>query len=343
MWTKRAKDLRRVVSRAALMSVIGLGTVSIAAMAQQGASAVTGNIADRGEETQRPAAFANSNGPIAVPEGFEGLRLSPGYLLSMSIYGVPEMTSELRVDEKGFVTVPLIGGVKVDGDTLPQAQEAIAKKLEAQEILKQPQVLLNVLQYASRNVSVLGEVHSPGKVPVLAPEPLGDVLAQAGGETIAAGKDIEIEHTGINGEPSTRHVEYAQGKDAAVLRNVRVEPGDTVLVHRAGIIYVLGAVNRPGGYLMVDGGSLNIVQAVSLAGGTTLQASTKWAVIVRRQGDSYVQFKVQLDKMQTGRATPVQLEWNDALYVPVSSWKAVLVNGSNVISSATSATIYRVP
>jgi polysaccharide export outer membrane protein len=319
------------------------GAAPMMSLAQQGTPAVTANISDRGELVQRQPPAANPYGLSPVPEGFEGLRISPGYLLSMSIYGVPEMTTELRVDAKGFVTIPLIGGVHVAGETLPQAQEVIAKALDEQEILKKPQVQLDVVQYASTSVSVLGEVHSPGKVQVLAPAPLGDVLALAGGETIAAGKEIEIQHIDADGKATARRVVYQQGKDEAVLRKTIVEPGESVVVQRAGIIYVLGAVNRPGGYLMVDGGSLSVVQAVSLAGGTTLQASTKWAVIVRRQGDSYVQFKVQLDKMQTGRATPVQLEWNDALYVPVSSWKAVLVNGSNVISAATSASIYRAP
>ncbi|HWT64817.1 MAG TPA: polysaccharide biosynthesis/export family protein [Terracidiphilus sp.] len=319
------------------------GAAPMVSLAQQGTPAVTANISDRGEQVQRQPPAANPYGLSPVPEGFEGLRISPGYLLSMSIYGVPEMATELRVDAKGFVTVPLIGGVHIAGDTLPQAQESIAKALDEQEILKKPQVQLDVVQYASTSVSVLGEVHSPGKVQVLAPAPLGDVLALAGGETIAAGKEIEIQHIDADGKATARRVVYQQGKDEAVLRNTIVEPGESVVVQRAGIIYVLGAVNRPGGYLMVDGGALSVVQAVSLAGGTTLQASTKWAVIVRRQGDSYVQFKVQLDKMQTGRATPVQLEWNDALYVPVSSWKAVLVNGSNVISAATSASIYRAP
>jgi len=343
MWTKRAKRLLMWGSLAALACMMVAGAAPMMSLAQQGTPAVTANISDRGELVQRQPPAANPYGLSPVPEGFEGLRISPGYLLSMSIYGVPEMTTELRVDAKGFVTIPLIGGVHVAGETLPQAQEVIAKALDEQEILKKPQVQLDVVQYASTSVSVLGEVHSPGKVQVLAPAPLGDVLALAGGETIAAGKEIEIQHIDADGKATARRVVYQQGKDEAVLRKTIVEPGESVVVQRAGIIYVLGAVNRPGGYLMVDGGSLSVVQAVSLAGGTTLQASTKWAVIVRRQGDSYVQFKVQLDKMQTGRATPVQLEWNDALYVPVSSWKAVLVNGSNVISAATSASIYRAP
>ncbi len=320
----------------------GLG-IAATAVCQQNSPLVAAKIDERSDTPQHKFPLSNPMGVTALPEGFDKLRLSPGDLLAMNIYDVPEMSTELRVDAKGFVSVPLIGSVHVEGDTLPQAQSTIAKALIEKEILKAPQVTLDVLQFSPKNISVLGEVQSPGRIQLLAPEPLGDVLALAGGETIAAGKDIEIQHMGENGTTSSRHVQYVQGEDTAILRTTQVEPGDTVLVHRAGIIYVLGAVNRPGGYLMINGGSLSTVQAVALAGGTTLQASAKWAVIVRCQGDGFVQFKVPLAKMETGDASPVQLQWNDALYVPVSTWKAVLVNGSNVLSAATSAAIYRAP
>lgn len=330
---------RQVALLIAAVMVLGLAAT---AACQQNSPSVAAKIDERNDApVRRQLPLTNGMGVTALPEGFDKLRLSPGDLLTMDIYDVPEMATELRVDGKGYVSVPLIGGVHVEGDTLPQAQDAIAKELVEKEILKNPQVTLNVLQFSPKNISVLGEVQSPGRVQMLAPEPLGDVLALAGGETIAAGKDIEIQHVEKNGTTSSRHVVYVQGEDAAILRTTQVEPGDTVLVHRTGIIYVLGAVNRPGGYLMINGGSLSTVQAVALAGGTTLQASAKWAVIVRRQGNSYVQLKVPLAKMESGGAVPVQLQWNDALYVPVSTWKAVLVNGSNVLSAVSSAAIYR--
>jgi len=343
MRTRRSKPSNRTRSRATTCAVLALGAIVCVAYGQQSGASVAAGLDDRHDQLPRQSMYQNPNGPAVVPEGFDALQLSPGYLISMSVYGFPEMTMELRVDPQGFVTLPLAGPVHVGGDTLQQAQDAIAKAFEEKEILKKPQVHLDVLQYAAQNVSVLGEVHSPGRIPLLAQTPLDDVLALAGGETMAAGKDIEIQRAGPTGELVVQHVEYAQGHDPSVLRRVMVRPGDTVLIQRAGIIYVLGAVNRPGGYLMVDGGSLNAVQAISLAGGTTLQASTKWAVVVRRKGDGFVQFKLPLNKMQTGEASPVQLEWNDALYVPVSSWKSVLINGSNVISAATSASIYRAP
>jgi polysaccharide biosynthesis/export protein len=286
--------------------------------------------------TQPPIAA----GVNPVPEGFENLNLSAGSLLQLDVYGIPEMSAQLRIDAEGNVTIPLIGAVRVAGDSVAQAQGAIAKAFTDREILKDPQVILSVLQFPARNISVLGEVQSPGRIQLLGPEPLGDVLALAGGETIAAGNDIEIQHRSAKGETESHHVEYAQGKDPANLQRTLVEPGDTVLVHRAGIIYVLGAVNRPGGYLMVNGGRLNVVQAISLAGGQTLQSSTCCAIVVRRQGSTFVRIKVPLGRMERGDASPVPLEIDDALYVPTSAWKSFVINGSNVISAAASASIY---
>jgi protein involved in polysaccharide export with SLBB domain len=90
---------------------------------------------------------------------------------------------------------------------------------------------------------------------------------------------------------------------------------------------------------MLNRGKLNVVQAISLAGGETLQSFARWAVIVRRRGDAFDQIKVPLKKMEKGSSAPVALEINDALYVPTSGWKSIVLNGSNVLSAAAAASI----
>lgn len=336
MPTTRDRRLLRAVAALSLLSA------SLAAPAQQASPRVPSNIDESNNmvlKHPQGGTMPQSLTLTPVPEGFERLKLAPGYLLQMDIFAVPEMSTELRIDGDGNVTVPLAGALHVEGDTLPEAQSAIARALVDREILKDPQVTLNVVQFTARFISVLGEVQTPGHIQMLGPEPLGNVLSLAGGETIAAGSDIEIQRRAPAGL-DTRHVHWVQGSDPAVLQNTTIEPGDTVVVHRAGVVYVLGAVNRPGGYLMVNGGTLSVVQAVSLAGGVTLQASTHFAVVVRRQpGGGYVQFRVPLGKMQRGGAAPVALEMNDALYVPPSTWKSIVINGSNVLSAAASAAI----
>ncbi|SEB39370.1 polysaccharide biosynthesis/export family protein [Terriglobus roseus] len=283
------------------------------------------------------------SGMTVSPEDFEKLKLAPGYLLQMEIYDTPEMSREMRIDAQGNVTVPLLGSIHLADKTLAEAESMLSKELVQQKILIGPQVTLNVIEFTGKNISVLGEVRSPGRVQLLGPKPLADVLALAAGETDVAGNDIEIQHPAEEGGTTTRHVDYVRGKESNVLQTTVIEPGDTVIVHKSGIVYVLGAVNRPGGYLMVDGGSLNVTQAVSLAGGTTLQAGTRWATVVRPKGDSYTQIRVPLNKMQKGNAEQVLLQRNDVLYVPLSGWKVAVSNGSSVLSAATSASIYRAP
>lgn len=328
---------RRVSPHAVALAILLL-VAPLQTLGQQSA-AVTARIdesAVRAAQAQTPAPSQVSS----VPEGFESLTLAPGFLLQMDVYGVPEMSTQLRIDAEGTVTIPLLGPVAIAGNTVAQARETIAKTFTDREILKDPQVNLNILQYPARNVSVMGEVQTPGRIALLAPEPLGDVLALAGGETVAAGNNIEIQHRDANGTTRSQPIRFVAGGDPAILRSTLVEPGDTVLVHRAGIVYVLGAVNRPGGYLMVNGGSLNVVEAVSLAGGETLQASNHWAVIVRRKDDRIEQIKVRLGKMEKGEASAIALEINDALFVPSSGWKSLVINGTNVLSAAAAASIY---
>lgn len=342
MLKKRNRGLESRIGYAVLWGGVVIFLTSLPSGGQTSAT-VNSNVDESSVLSNRKPSAVTQPPLLPVPEGFANLKLSPGYLLEMDVFGAPEMSMQVRIDGAGNVTLPLIGSIRLTGDTVVQAQSAIAKAYEDQEILKNPQVTLNILEFAAQNISVLGEVQSPGRIQLLAPEPLGDVLALAGGESIAAGNDIEIQHPSGHGELLSRHVHYVQGKESAVLQREYVEPGDTVLVHRAGIIYVLGAVNRPGGYLMINGGTLNVIQAISLAGGTGLQAATKWAVIVRRQGDGFVQLKVPLSKMEKGGANPIPLEINDALYVPLSGWKAVLENSSSVLSAVASAAVYRAP
>ena len=310
--------------------------------AGQSEVAIQANIGDgmsSARHTQQPISTAALS---PVPEGFENLVLAPGSLLHIEVYGVSEMSIELRVDAEGNVAIPLLGAVHIAGDTVAQAQNAIAKDFSDREVFKDPQVTLTVLQFPASSVSVTGEVQTPGKMQLLAPTALGEVLAMAGGETNAAGNDIEVQHHASGGETRSQHIDFTPGSDPGILHQTVIEPGDSVFVHRAGVVYVLGAVNRPGGYLMVNGGALNVVQAVSLAGGETLEHSTRWAIVVRKQGDSYAQVKVSLDKMEKGLEKPAPLQMNDALYIPVSRWKSAMVSGSSILSAAAAASIYAI-
>ena len=275
---------------------------------------------------------------ISVPEGFSKLTLAPGFLLSMQVYDMPEISTDLRVNDQGDVSVPLSGKVHVAGLTVLDAEHAIEQRLAEKGILRNPEINLDIAQYAADNVSVLGEVQTPGRVQLLAPRSLPDVLALVGGETQTAGTSVVIRRT-VNGQEQVQNVKYARSGSSDDVKNIMIQPGDTVLVPRAGIVYILGAVNRPGGYVMQEDGMLDVAQAISLAYGTTLNAAIGSIHIVRKNSDGTLQtIPVEFRKITKGKEVPNQLQAEDILYVPVSKVKTVATAG--LVGSTSSALIY---
>jgi polysaccharide export outer membrane protein len=275
---------------------------------------------------------------ISVPEDFSKITLSPGFLLSMQVYDMPEISTELRVDGQGDVAVPLSGKVHVAGLTIPEAQHVIEQRFAEKRILRNPEINLDVAQYAADNVSVLGEVQTPGRIQLLAPHSLPDVLAMVGGETQTAGAAIIIRRT-VAGQEQTQKIPYARSGNSDEVRNIMIQPGDTVVVPRAGIVYILGGVNRPGGYVMQEDGTLDVAQALSLAYGTTLNAAIGSMRVVRKRPDGTLQtIPVSYNKITKGKEVPLQLQAEDILYTPVSKLKSVATAG--IAGSTASAVIY---
>ncbi len=307
--------------------------------AQQASPAISSNLEVTAGTTSTRRSLSPSAGPTALPDDFAKLRLNAGYQLELEIYGAPEMNCSLRVDDDGNVIVPLVGAVHVAGDTLLEAEKAIAHELVAKEMINSPNVHLTISAFAVGTVTISGEVQSPGKVQILAPRTLLAVLADAGGETTAAGGRVEIHHTQPGGTEQVVRVSYAPGKDSAEAEKALVSPGDTVYVPRAGVIYVLGAVNRPGGYLMVNGGTLDLPQALALAMGISPVGSSKSVFVVRKRDGQIGEYRLRLDEMQRGKAETFALTDGDMVYVPTSKVKSALINSSSVLSAAASASI----
>lgn len=285
-----------------------------------------------------------NTGPLsAVPEGFADLKLAAGFLLDVQVYDEPEMTTHVRVDKEGNISLPLIGSVYVAGMNISSAENAIQDRFRQAEIFKNPQVTLNVEQYASASVTVLGEVQSPGRIQLLAPHSLLDVIGMVGGETNLAGDVIEVRTSTPQGTSNHTYHYARSGKDNSI-RDVLVQPGDTITVARAGIVYVLGAVNRPGGYVMQEDGRLDVAQALALAQGTSLTAKTGALRVVRHNADGQIEeIPVSYKNMMDGKVKPLTLQAEDVVYVPVSKLKAAFTSGASIIGQASSATIITHP
>jgi polysaccharide export outer membrane protein len=278
-------------------------------------------------------------GPAMVPAHFAQLKLAQGFLLSLNVMEDSDFAGEFRVDESGNIVLPELGSIHVAGKTVPEARQEIAKDLLEHGILNDPQVELNVIEYTAPQVTIVGAVASPGVFPLLAPEGLGDVLALAGDTTILAGDRIEVSAPDSGSKPQMVH--YSRGMDTKLLNSVVIQPGDTVHVEPAGVIYVLGGVNRPGGYVMQENGTLTLLQAISLAAGTAQTASVKSIYIMRRnEANTIALLELPYKKMTEGKVADLQLHTNDVVYVPTSRLKSTLINAQGILAAATSASIY---
>jgi polysaccharide export outer membrane protein len=300
----------------------------------------TTGLASSSGKTQTPS---QGQGPIVVPKDLSELRIAPGDLLNVSVYDAPEFTNSYRVDPAGDLTIPLCGKVNLLGLTLTEAAKRLEAALKNGQILVQPQVNVDVAQFAGQYVTVMGEVVTPGRVALIAPTTLGEILAEAGGVTPLAGARIKIRH-GANDAVPEEDVPYSRSQNSRGAASILVRPGDSVIVPRAGIVYILGAVNKPGGYVMQEDGKLNVAQALALSGGTVLQANTGGLRVIRRNPDGTVlDFPLSYNAITKGTQTPLLLQAQDIVYVPMSKVKATFSTATGIISSAASAAIVSHP
>ncbi len=263
-----------------------------------------------------PASAATPN--AAEPDST--LRLGVGDLLEVSVYSVPELTAKTRIGNDGNVYLPLIDYVHVDGLTPEEAQALIEKRLSDGGFLKNPHVTVFVAEYASQGASVLGEVTKPGVYPVLGERRLFDLISAAGGFTNRAGRTVSITRRSRPDKPVT--VQLATNLTDNPDSNVGVYPGDTIVVRRADIVYVVGDVGRPSGFLM-DTGNLTVLQAIALAGGTNRTAKLSEVRIIRKAPSGMQETPIPLKKMLDAKAPDVPMQGDDILFVPSSSRKVL--------------------
>jgi len=269
------------------------------------------------------------------------LRIAAGDLLDLSVFDTPELSAKLRVDENGNITLPLGDVLSVRGMTAEEVGHAIELRLRGKDILKDPHVSVTILEYATQGVTVLGEVKNPGVYPLLGSHGLLDLISAAGGVTSSAGHPVTIAHRADPDHPAIVNLDSKPG--SAVAFNVDIRPGDTVVVSHAGIVYVLGDVGKPGGFLIENGDRLTVLQAIALAQGTNRTASLNRAKLIRKTDSGREELPVPLKKILAENAPDQMLADGDILFVPTSGPKNALRDMESILPSAASAAVYRVP
>jgi polysaccharide export outer membrane protein len=270
----------------------------------------------------------------------ESLSIGPGDILHLKVLEAPELEQSARVSDAGTLTLVLGGKVQVAGLTPAEAAVAIERALVEGHYVLTPHVSVTTEQTATQNVTILGQVRTPGSYPIATARPILDVLALAGGLNDLAQRKVTIQR-----HASKERVDYvlSNSANAALDANVPVYPGDTVLVPKADVVYVLGDVNRPGGIAIVTNDSkLSALQALSLAGGTPPNAVPSHSRLIRKQADgSHVELPLQLSAMQKGKEPDIPLQGDDIIYVPFSYARNMAVGAGSLVGATSSAAIYR--
>lgn len=294
-------------------------------------------------EPQVSADQLNSS-QTASPAGIldrEKIRIGAGDLVEVSLYGVSDFKNESRVSETGELSIPLAGSVNVRGLTIEEAQEKIAKALRDGGYFREPHVMILIRDFASQGISILGEVMKPGVYPAMSTKRLYDIVSLAGGFGPKAGKTVTITHRDHPNMPEKVILSSDQTK--SMESNVAVYPGDTILVGRAGVVYVVGDVVRPGGFLMENSERMTVLEAVALAQGVNRTAALGSAKVIRRNSGHPEEVKIPLKSIMAAKSNDVDLMPDDILFIPGSAAKGAAKRGmDSVIQIATSLAIFGV-
>lgn len=269
-----------------------------------------------------PFALGQENSADTAPPA---LRISAGDLLSVDVFDTPELSAKLRVSEKGDIDLPVAGSAHVGGLTAEEAAARIEHLLHDDNILKHPHVEVFIQEYATQGVSILGEVKNPGVYPELGSHSLLDFISVAGGVTPTAGKAVTITHKNDPDHPTV--VQLDNSPDLAKRAGVEILPGDTIVVARSGIVYVIGDLGKPGGFLLESGARLTALQAVALAQGANKTAGLNSSRLIRKTSSGPQETKVELGKILAGKQDDLRLEDGDILFVPTSKGKTAAYRG----------------
>jgi polysaccharide export outer membrane protein len=264
--------------------------------------------------------------------------IGPGDLLQIHVFHTPELDTQARVDSDGMVVLPLIGAFHVAGLTAQQAGQQIRKLLSDANYISNLDVTVFVAENATQRVSILGEVKNPGSIPLSGRMRLLDVISAAGGLVPTSSGAVTISHRDETGKAQTLRV----NGPLATMTNPEVRPGDTIMAEKAGIVYVVGSVNRPGGFVLEGGKKVTLLQALALAEGSTGTAVLRHARLIRNVNGERKMIDIDLKALLRGKGVKdEQMQDDDILFIPNSVMKDVLRSGIHgAMDIAAGASIY---
>ncbi len=255
---------------------------------------------------------------------FEDYILNEGDLIQVSVFESKDLNTEARIGARGFVTLPLLGPVKLKGLTTRDAEQLI-ENLYREKYLQDPHVSIFVKEQMGGKITILGSVNKSGSFDYPSRQRLLDVLALSGGLSDKAGRTVQIRRKGENPErPDTYLIDLEELiEQGRAELNIEIYPGDVIFVPEAGMVYVDGAVGKPGAYPIKK--QMTVHEAIVAAGGLRPTASQGDIKLIRYMpGGAREVVKLSLNDIQSGRAQEMTVQDRDVVFVETSTLEALV-------------------
>ena len=296
-----------------------------------------------------------SSAPPAQPNDlYGGYSVSVGDILDVHVADEDDVTGRYQVNQQGNLQLPLLTKpIPAAGETTFSLAKEISEELVKEQILRQPSVTVFIAREMGQDVTVLGPVARPGVITLERPTTLIELLSLAGGLQANAGSTLTITSTPVAASSSSQNAPHTitanivsvdigalmAGKNPDA--NVLIHGGDVVTVSIAPIIYVVGAVAKPGAYTVQDWRSdMTVMKAIAMAEGTQPTAALNRAIIVRHSSDANrEEIPLDLKKIMTAKEQDQVLEANDILFVPQSTLKVGLHRMGDIAGQAAGTAI----
>lgn len=265
---------------------------------------------------------------VRIPDLLAGGPRAEGVRPGQALTEAPALQQGFRVGADGLVQLPLLGAVPAAGRTPAELEADLRRLCIARGLLRDPQPTVQIAEFRSRVVSVIGAVERPGQYPLTRPDAtLADMVWAAGGPSKDAGRMLELTPMGADGRPAPTPIRidldlvHAAAPEGAVA-NPRVRPGDVVRVPAAGSVHVDGWVDKPGSYPVTRG--MTVRGALAAAGGRLFPADSSEVRVQRTTGPGRQEMMVvDLNAVAAGTAPDLPLHDGDVVQVDPSTARLV--------------------
>lgn len=260
-------------------------------------------------------AFALGGWPVGAAES--GYRIGPRDRVAVKVFEVPELNVDRRVSEEGTISLPLLGEFAVGGSTAVEAAARLERLLE-ERYVQRASVSMEVLEYRSSPITVIGAVQRPGPLEVAGRVSLLEALTAAGGLSGAQGRIIHV----LRRAPSGLSDQLAIDVDELLVKgeprvNIPLSPGDLINVPATVevTVFCLGEVQSPGAVTFRSTERITLLAAIARAGGLSDRAAKR--ILVKRRTDSGVEQEIEADyrAILAGKVADLELRDGDVLYV----------------------------